>query len=240
MRRRLEFGGPLSETACMKKAATKATPPTGQRQGAVSAVHDANHPRKQEILAAFRRVLIREGHASASVRAIAEECGMKLGHLQYYFSTRDELVSAFIDSWISREQSGRNVLVNTASSPRDAMMIAIDGAYEHLCLRDFQNTLAAVELWSMAAHDETVRSKLQHWQIRERSYYGKLIRDAVPGLNADAAEDRAFSILATLEGIAIHVALTSDRSEAAIETGRKLVASATRRLLDQPADIVDC
>jgi AcrR family transcriptional regulator len=221
----------------MKKTTTKTrrmANTSKQNSVAASGPRDATHPRKQQIFAAFRRVLIRDGHASASVRAIAGECGMKLGHLQYYFNTRDELVSAFIDSWISREQSGRNVLVNTASSPREALMIAMDGAYEHLCLRGFQNTLAALELWSMAAHDETVRTKMQHWQVRERTYYGKLIRDAVPGLGASEAENRALSILATLEGIAIHVALTSDRDTAAIETGRKLVANATRRMLDDP------
>ncbi|MBF0697618.1 TetR/AcrR family transcriptional regulator [Actinomyces bowdenii] len=48
--------------------------------------------RRKDLAAALRRVVSRGGVESASVRAVAAEAGWSLGAVQYYFSTRDELL----------------------------------------------------------------------------------------------------------------------------------------------------
>ena len=48
--------------------------------------------RRRELAAALRRVVSRGGVESASIRAVAAEAGWSLGAVQYYFSTRDELL----------------------------------------------------------------------------------------------------------------------------------------------------
>ena len=48
--------------------------------------------RRRDLAAALRRVVSRGGVESASIRAVAAEAGWSLGAVQYYFSTRDELL----------------------------------------------------------------------------------------------------------------------------------------------------
>lgn len=48
--------------------------------------------RRKDLAAALRRVVSRGGVESASIRAVAAEAGWSLGAVQYYFSTRDELL----------------------------------------------------------------------------------------------------------------------------------------------------
>ncbi|MBW2242054.1 MAG: TetR/AcrR family transcriptional regulator [Deltaproteobacteria bacterium] len=48
--------------------------------------------RRAEIIEVARSVLIEDGYDGFVLRHIAERAGIKLGNLQYYFSTRDDLI----------------------------------------------------------------------------------------------------------------------------------------------------
>ena len=50
--------------------------------------------RRAEIIAIARSVLIEDGYDSFVLRDVADRVGIKLGHLQYYFSTREDLIEA--------------------------------------------------------------------------------------------------------------------------------------------------
>ena len=53
---------------------------------------------REEILAAARRCLLRDGWANLSTRAIAEEAGLRMGHLHYHFGSKRNLVLALLDA----------------------------------------------------------------------------------------------------------------------------------------------
>jgi AcrR family transcriptional regulator len=50
--------------------------------------------RRAQLLAAGEEVLVRDGLADLTLRAVAEQAGVRLSALQYIFPTRDELVTA--------------------------------------------------------------------------------------------------------------------------------------------------
>lgn len=50
--------------------------------------------RRAQLLAAAEEVLVRDGLADLTLRAVAEQAGVRLSALQYIFPTREELVSA--------------------------------------------------------------------------------------------------------------------------------------------------
>jgi len=52
--------------------------------------------RRDDILVAARRVLVDNGYDQFSMREIAASVGMKLGNLQYYFRSREDLLEALI------------------------------------------------------------------------------------------------------------------------------------------------
>lgn len=51
-----------------------------------------HHERRQEIAAAMWRILLRNGMAAVTVRAVAAESGWSVGALRHYFKSQDELI----------------------------------------------------------------------------------------------------------------------------------------------------
>ncbi|MFN3960801.1 MAG: TetR/AcrR family transcriptional regulator [Parvularculaceae bacterium] len=49
-----------------------------------------------EILAAGRRVFVRDGHAGLSLRKVAEEANVAVGNVSYYFETKRALIEAVL------------------------------------------------------------------------------------------------------------------------------------------------
>jgi AcrR family transcriptional regulator len=52
--------------------------------------------RKQQILQAAINIIVDQGYASLSMRALARASGMKLGALQYHFRTSDEMLRGLV------------------------------------------------------------------------------------------------------------------------------------------------
>ena len=63
----------------------------------------AGRSRSLHILDVARRLLVEEGLDNFVMRRIAEMCAMKLGNLQYYFSTRDDLLEAIARAEIAQD-----------------------------------------------------------------------------------------------------------------------------------------
>lgn len=56
--------------------------------------------RRARVLAEAKRILLEEGMDSLALRKVAKQIDIKLGHLQYYFPTRDDLLEAiFREAW---------------------------------------------------------------------------------------------------------------------------------------------
>ena len=51
---------------------------------------------RQAIMDVARTILLKEGYQRLAMREVAHRCGIKLGNLQYYFATRDALLTAVI------------------------------------------------------------------------------------------------------------------------------------------------
>lgn len=63
--------------------------------------------RREQLLVAAREVLVRDGLASLTLRAVAAEAGVHLGTLQYIFRSRAELVEALVDRVLSDARLGQ-------------------------------------------------------------------------------------------------------------------------------------
>lgn len=63
--------------------------------------------RRAAIIAAAGRVLIRDGVAALTHRAVAAEAGVPLGSTTYYFADRPELVRAAVGELLARERERR-------------------------------------------------------------------------------------------------------------------------------------
>ena len=71
--------------------------------------------RRQEILAAFERCVLRDGLAATTVRAVAEETGCQRTLINHYFGDMEGLVGALVTTLT--EELTRSFREATASSP---------------------------------------------------------------------------------------------------------------------------
>jgi len=78
-----------------------------------------NSAQRQNIIAAARRVLERQGYEAASIKEIAKEAGIASGLIHYYFATKEELLSQVLLTAAERHtEEMRNLTAAQAALPR--------------------------------------------------------------------------------------------------------------------------
>lgn len=151
------------------------------------------------MLAVARNVLIEDGLERFVLRTIASRAGMRLGNLQYYFATRDDLLEAVIRAEFDRDLAIIHSTLERSRSPGDALPKVAHGLVCHWC--DGGSVYAA--LWLLAYHHERFRDLNR--QIYE-TFYGELallIRSADPRASDAELDIRTRLVTSVLDGVAI-------------------------------------
>lgn len=76
---------------------------------------------RDRILVEARRTLINDGYDAFVLRTVAERLDMKLGNLQYYFRTRDDLLLEVIRREALSDLESMRVIVEQEQPPLDAL-----------------------------------------------------------------------------------------------------------------------
>jgi len=75
--------------------------------------------RRQKILSVANNILLSDGIDKLVLRQVAKQADIKLGHLQHYFSTRDDLLEAIIfEAW-----NGDELILSRATSVKDVKRV---------------------------------------------------------------------------------------------------------------------
>jgi AcrR family transcriptional regulator len=92
------------------------TPVSGSKEPKLGA---KGQLRKAKVLSVAGSILINEGIDNLILRKVATEADIKLGHLQYYFPTRDDLLEALInETWETDEAA-----LVSASTPEEILQV---------------------------------------------------------------------------------------------------------------------
>jgi TetR/AcrR family transcriptional repressor of bet genes len=113
--------------------------------------------RRAEIVAAFAKVLARQGFAGATVAAVAEEAQIAPGLIHHYFTSKHEMLASLLSDLMGRFRR-RTRAFESQTSPLDAY---IGGA---LALGDTADTVAA-RCW-VGVFAEAVRDPALFEQVR--------------------------------------------------------------------------
>lgn len=161
-------------------------------------------PRGPELIDLARSVLVDEGLDKFVLRTIATRAGMTVGNLQYYFPTRDDLLTAVIQAEFDRDLAAIHDVITHA-----------DGAVDEIARRLVHNWCGGgssifTVLALLAFHHERFRQLNR--EIYETFYaeLGAVIRSADPQADASEVAGRTRLITALLDGVAvqIHAAVT--------------------------------
>lgn len=98
--------------------------PRISRRKAVHAAETADRPdRKQAILLAAERLFAQHGYHGVSIRQIADEAGVPLALVGYYYGQKQELFHAIFEHWSHTIHERLALLAKVLSQPRDGQTL---------------------------------------------------------------------------------------------------------------------
>ncbi len=164
--------------------------------------------RRDALLATARELLVEEGFDQFVLRRVAAKAQMKLGNLQYYFATRDDLLEAVIRAEFDRDLEAvrQATTVESAEGLKTAARALV---------RNWTTGAGSIfgTMSLLAYHHERFRELNR--EIYETFYreLGVLVRRVSPGLREAEVGARARLITSVLDGVAmqIHAGATGRR-----------------------------
>ncbi len=165
--------------------------------------------RAEQILDAVLAVLVRDGIAGVSVRAVAKEAGVATGLAGYYFEGKDGLV----ESALRRigEQDVDLLVTRPGTDPEAAVRQVLRRAASPSVLTTEYVTLR-LQLWALARVDPSYAEINSAAHLRYRDALAALIAAARPGLSQADVTRRATDIVLVQNGIWLTSLLGVDRA----------------------------
>ena len=151
---------------------------------------------RQRILDATRQTLIHEGLEAVAMRAIADRCNITLGNLQYYFATREALLTTVITLEAQRDL---DVIehTNNCESEEEALRQITNNLLDR-----WQGDSAAIftALNLLAQHHDTYRTLYHQIYLRFYSTLEEAISCVRPTLAKADIKRRARLLSALIDG----------------------------------------
>ncbi len=141
--------------------------------------------RREMLVAATLRCLVRDGHAGISVRRIATEAGVSVGLLNHHFGSIDALIADTYQKIASELTTALRQEIQQAATPAQKMDAFLVGSFSPRVM-DPQLLGVWVVFWSLIRHSEHVS------QSHEKSYRAYL--DLLRQLLDDIAASEGFVI----------------------------------------------
>ncbi|WP_141579479.1 TetR/AcrR family transcriptional regulator [Actinomadura sp. WMMA1423] len=187
--------------------------------------------RRQDVVAAVWRVILRDGLDRASVRNVASEAGLSMGSLRHYFATQSELLAFTLRAIIERIQQRIAALPPEPDERRRAEMVLAE-----LLPMDAER---AVEnrVWLAFTARAMVDPKLGALQSEGYALLREGCRTVVRSLEvpASAGDREADRLHALVDGLAVHAATHPEVATPA--RMREVIAAHLAELCRPPEDV---
>lgn len=189
----------------------------------------AESARRTEIMEAVERLLARGGVNTVTMRAVAAEADVSLRLVQYYGSTKDELLGAVLDRLADKsvERWRARTRRQGGESPLEVIKAFYDEALptDHAS-RGFHRVGVSMEAQAITGSDMAGQAYQRHLSGLEDHLSGVL---RLSGLSAEAARCVALEVMALAHGVGTSV-MAGQLSETDAQT---LVKSYLERLEPQ-------
>jgi len=164
--------------------------------------------RREELLAATRRVVGRVGFASTTVGEITREAGASLGLLHYHFASKADVVAETFAQIAREDLAELEATAGAAETPAEQLAAALDLSG----WADRQSWRLWIDAWGEAVHSEPMRETLAGFQHGWRALLERVLTDGVRDGSWELAdpEDVAGRLVAVIDGIGLHATLHPD------------------------------
>lgn len=191
-------------------------------------------PGAMRVLRAAIRLFIKAGGTGFTTRGVAKEAGLSLGAVQHFFRTRDQLLAAMLEQFLSDyRQAYDQLAVELPFNGEARLMGALDylvaDAWRPEARRFFFN------LYALSCHSPFVARLFNQVYAHHRRRIAGFIGAARPNLTEQQCYDFALEVAALLEGLMIYTAPGAD-SVRSREYLTELVKDSVQRLITPAAE----
>ena len=134
--------------------------------------------RREEIIAAFLKVLSEKGFDKATVREIAQEAGCTHRMLHHYFTTKEALVVAAVEDFIASYAPGLEQEISRYNSPTDKMRAFFD-RFMGTESFDIAQMRAWVQAWTLTGDHPAILEAFQSWYGRLRGIIVEIVLEGI-------------------------------------------------------------
>lgn len=176
---------------------------------------DVSAERIPQILQAATRVFARCGIDAASMKEIAQEAGLSIGGVYWYYETKDQILFDLVKSFIEKDLAEATMIARSSACARqrlEKMMLAgLAGAVQLMPL--------TLEIYRQSLRNAEVRAALQGYLSAYRELFRMLFEQGIAGgefrpVNSDTAAQLLIALyngaleLSLLDGDVVRVADT--------------------------------
>jgi len=156
--------------------------------------------RIRQILQIARLLFASEGYSGFTMRTVASRAGMKLGNLQHYYKTREQLLQAVLEQ-VMFSYDGHYLRLPGAQNGSARKRFT---AIIRFLIEDLKNPLTSgtfMELWALAERHKFAAATMDKMYSHHRENIAALIRDLNPQLSPKERGRRAALIATQVEGL---------------------------------------
>lgn len=177
--------------------------------------------RREEILAAFERCIVKKGFAKTTLADVAEEAGQPRPLVRHFIGNRADMVSALVDRLLERAEAQLSRSPAGSNAQHTADLI-LEAAFAN----PTTNALI-MELWYLALRDEPLRKRLA------ALYEGLILEVAALGgadEKAGMGREHAFAVVSMAFGAAFfqHLGVLPANIEAVRSVAANILAGGGR------------
>jgi AcrR family transcriptional regulator len=132
---------------------------------------------EEKIKVAARKIFLRKGYAATRTRDIAEEAGLNLALLNYYFRSKEKLFDIIMMENLQHFIEGIKDILNDKQTSIEQKIEAIVNNYIDLLIR--QPDLPLFVLHELRSHPKELVSKIDREKFINRSYFMQQLREAM-------------------------------------------------------------
>ena len=154
---------------------------------------------KLEIVESAEEILRSSGFPHFTLRRIAEHSGVTLSNLQYYFHSKEELLSTVIRHGVQRFAASIDaVMQDSELSAMDKLLASAEIRFNAAFDPETRKFMTA--MIDLASHNSSARQSLNDLQTGACDGFAELIRDIDPGLSRSESMRKAVLVHTLLEG----------------------------------------
>ena len=182
--------------------------PNGLSSG--TAILPKGKHRSEQILQKAQDVLVQEGYPNFTMRNIAAKAGIRMGNLQYYYQTKNDLLRAMFQHAIEAH-SGRFMKLDSLPGiePQNLFAKVIDHLLADLKKPHVRGLF--LQIWALSMHDNYAEHCLEEIYEHYRNALSGIITRINPDLSMHECNDRAAAIQALIEGSQMSLTLIDGR-----------------------------